>query len=351
MNHIGQKIKELRKKKDMTQEKLAYYLNVSFQAVSKWETGISAPDISMIVPISRLLGVSTDELLGVGMTEYDKRKDELRELWGNTWETGDTAKRYEISKTAVQEYPGNFEFLVWLADASSEYAIHNCEYDSQEQREYFENAIKYYEIIIEDCNDEDIRNDAIYGYIMSLSDVGRRGEGIELAKQHPKADELLEWCLTGDEYVIHIQEMTFRYLEKLLLKLTDSKFNVEKCKAAENVIKAIIDDGNYLFFHDRLMTCCMWQAMGLTREKRYDEAIEMLKKSYKHAVSYYEVKEKSRIAPIPYTCQAFNKLTCDAKEISVSGTGTAIDDFREYLTWKAFDDLRDNPEFLELVKL
>ncbi|MBQ8275709.1 MAG: helix-turn-helix transcriptional regulator [Clostridia bacterium] len=41
MVHIGAKIKELRKKKDMTQEKLAEYLCVSFQAVSKWETGVS----------------------------------------------------------------------------------------------------------------------------------------------------------------------------------------------------------------------------------------------------------------------------------------------------------------------
>lgn len=41
MAHIGIKIKELRKKKDMTQEKLAEYLHVSFQAVSKWETGDS----------------------------------------------------------------------------------------------------------------------------------------------------------------------------------------------------------------------------------------------------------------------------------------------------------------------
>ena len=39
MTHIGLKIKDLRKKKDMTQEKLAEYLNVSFPAVSKWETG------------------------------------------------------------------------------------------------------------------------------------------------------------------------------------------------------------------------------------------------------------------------------------------------------------------------
>lgn len=41
MNGIGQKIKDLRKKADMTQDRLADYLGVSAQAVSKWELGVS----------------------------------------------------------------------------------------------------------------------------------------------------------------------------------------------------------------------------------------------------------------------------------------------------------------------
>ena len=50
MDHIGQKIKELRKKADMTQDRLADYLGVSAQAVSKWECDISTPDLSLIPP-------------------------------------------------------------------------------------------------------------------------------------------------------------------------------------------------------------------------------------------------------------------------------------------------------------
>ncbi|MBQ4193831.1 MAG: helix-turn-helix transcriptional regulator, partial [Clostridia bacterium] len=60
MEHIGQKIKDLRKKADLTQDRLADYLGVSAQAVSKWECGIATPDLSLIAPLCRVLGCSAD---------------------------------------------------------------------------------------------------------------------------------------------------------------------------------------------------------------------------------------------------------------------------------------------------
>ena len=61
---VGKKIYELRKSKDMTQEKLASEMGVSIAAVSKWETGNSIPDIVMLCSIADFFDVSTDELLG-----------------------------------------------------------------------------------------------------------------------------------------------------------------------------------------------------------------------------------------------------------------------------------------------
>ena len=68
---LGERIKELRKKNDFTQEKLADYLCVSYQAVSKWECGLSSPDIALLVPLAKLLKVTTDELLGAIEKETD----------------------------------------------------------------------------------------------------------------------------------------------------------------------------------------------------------------------------------------------------------------------------------------
>lgn len=60
---IGDKIKLLRRKRKLTQSQLANELNVTAQAVSKWEKGLSYPDIETIIKISEFFGVTTDYLL------------------------------------------------------------------------------------------------------------------------------------------------------------------------------------------------------------------------------------------------------------------------------------------------
>lgn len=61
---FGQRFQRLRKKANLTQEEVATKLNITAQAVSKWENDVSAPDISVLVEISDILGVTLNELLG-----------------------------------------------------------------------------------------------------------------------------------------------------------------------------------------------------------------------------------------------------------------------------------------------
>ena len=70
---IGKKIAELRRAKGFTQEGLADKLNVSAQAVSKWENDLSCPDILLLPEIASLLGATVDELL----SREPKRETEL----------------------------------------------------------------------------------------------------------------------------------------------------------------------------------------------------------------------------------------------------------------------------------
>ena len=63
LQSIGQTIKKLRKERNLTQEELAEQLNVTAQAVSKWENGTSDPSTSNLFALAKLFGVSVEDLL------------------------------------------------------------------------------------------------------------------------------------------------------------------------------------------------------------------------------------------------------------------------------------------------
>ena len=82
MDTIGKRISEYRKKKNLKQDELAEMLGVSPQAVSKWENDLSCPDISLLPELSRILGVSIDEIVQgkkeepiVSILPEEQRKD------------------------------------------------------------------------------------------------------------------------------------------------------------------------------------------------------------------------------------------------------------------------------------
>ena len=77
---LSEKIINLRKSRGWSQEELAERLNVSRQSVSKWESGVSNPDLDKIVAMSTLFGVSTDYLLkDVTAEEKEPIRDFARE--------------------------------------------------------------------------------------------------------------------------------------------------------------------------------------------------------------------------------------------------------------------------------
>ncbi len=79
---IGENIRNFRKKNDLTQETLADRLGVTYQSVSRWENGITYPDLELIPAIAEVLAVTVDELLGMPQIEKENRAvqtfDELR---------------------------------------------------------------------------------------------------------------------------------------------------------------------------------------------------------------------------------------------------------------------------------
>ncbi len=131
--NMGQIIRRLRKEKNFTQEELAEQLGISSQAVSKWESGASLPDISQVVPLANLFGVPTDVLFGIYGNDNSKdimsRLEEIYRICDSCkdGEEGTTALVVlDKYREAMRLYPNNAAILT-EAMAFAEMVI-SCNY-------------------------------------------------------------------------------------------------------------------------------------------------------------------------------------------------------------------------------
>ena len=81
---IGKLIAKLRKEQGLTQSELGAKVNVGFKAVSKWERGITCPDISIINELSKILGITSDELLTGELNKENREKYKNKRPKNNT---------------------------------------------------------------------------------------------------------------------------------------------------------------------------------------------------------------------------------------------------------------------------
>lgn len=99
----GQLITELRKEKGLTQKQLAEALNVTDKAVSKWERGLSFPDISMLEPISQTLDISIMELLAGERKGEDEplTREEAQQIIKESVELSDEEIRHKRERSRL----------------------------------------------------------------------------------------------------------------------------------------------------------------------------------------------------------------------------------------------------------
>ena len=111
---FGDNFKKYRKLSGLTQDEIARFLMVTPQAVSKWETGSGTPDISMLVPIAELFGISTDELLGRVNTLTDTT---LQEIY-----TAEESRKDKYDKyiELLKSNPNNEKILLMLLSLAAE---------------------------------------------------------------------------------------------------------------------------------------------------------------------------------------------------------------------------------------
>lgn len=215
MTHFNEKIKKLRKGKDMTQEQLAEYLCVSPQAISRWETGATCPDISALPQIAELFGITIDELLGV--SDKEKRK-EINSVIADAEEMIDNGDAEEATvklREALNKYPNNERLLCSLM-----YGLYVASEDEDLCKEYDAEIVSIAYRIHQHSTDDDSRNEARRILFRHYCDTNRKAEALQIADSMARMETCLErniyWALEGTQRLDYLKERIVDDLKYLL---------------------------------------------------------------------------------------------------------------------------------------
>lgn len=363
MLKIGDKIKSLRKAQDITQEKLAAYLNISYQAVSKWENGTALPDITLVPQIANFFGVSADELLCMKEIEETEELKEYEKIYRENNRLGKMLDKIVLCREVLAKHPRNYQWMLNLSYALTQYT------DTDEHRQYSlkhgfrEEAISICERILEDCTIDSIRHGAIQILCYGYTDVGKEDLALELAYEMPNMflskEHLLTHIYRGEKQILKCQELLLSMIDSssgiigmlvsngLMGKELSILQKIELIETANNLYKLILkDDNNSLYYNCRLChnysrLAELWCESGNT-----EKAMENLLLAEKAATNYdacdslTEQKYKSLLA---------NRCTFNPKTVGRNWEGTETGMLLNILQRKVFDSIRETEDFKQLI--
>ncbi len=293
--YLGENLKRLRKEKGLTQEKLADFFGVSFQAVSKWERGETFPDITILPAIASFFGVTVDDMLGVGRAEREQRVQYYVDEYYRLWKPDDVSKVRAKMKEAITEFPGDFRLLVRYLNA----LINEKNTANEGALEILDEARTIYENINEYCTEDSIRiwaKKLICMLYKRLSFVEK--SGIHLSDMEKILDEM-PLMQNGRDFVSTIlypagekhREACKNTVRELMYLFGGAISNgffwpseytpEEKFGAAKTLIsvyEAVYPDGDYGKSSLYAINTCLHAGNYAYRCGRHEEAVTYLKK-------------------------------------------------------------------------
>ena len=307
---IGQKIRLLRKNNDVTQDKLAAYLGVTPQAVSRWESEICYPDIETLPQIADFFGVGMDELLC-----YDsvQKETKIREFLAEAEKFEDEEKLAEcldLLREAYAEIPSSFEIQLELAKVLS--ALFS---EGKTKKNDLAEAVSLCNHILEYCTDDEIRDEtkktlcAIYSHQVKNSqmaiDIAEKLHGMSYSKEIVKAT-----VLTGEfafkQAQINIMEFAdnmwwHMYNIACVPDISEDRYSIDqKIEIMKKGIDlfAVIFDGNYLYYNDRLANSYRQLAMLYLVKGERESALDAIEKMADFAIAFDSLPESDTYSSV-----------------------------------------------------
>ena len=296
---IGEKLRLLRRKNDVTQERLAEYLGVTPQAVSRWESGVCYPDMETLPHIADFFTISMDELFS-----YDGQQTELTaKTYLDQVDYLTDRGRYEEALTllrgAVAAMPSHYGLQLALASVLSDLADQAEEPDEALLNE----AVSICERILTDCTDDGLRDKTkktlcgIYSH--QLDDPKRAQEIADRLHSLSFSREIVRaTMLTGDVAFRQAQENLILFADNIWWHLYNlacvPSISGNHYTMAEKIailkkgidLFEVIFDGGYLFYADRLANSYRQLSMFYIADGKIDAALDCFEKMADYAIAF-----------------------------------------------------------------
>ena len=217
---LSQNIRAFRKQRKLTQEQLAEALGVTTGAVYKWESGLSAPELNLLLELADLFDVSVDALLGYGMK--DNRMTAILHRLAALCRSGDAAALAEAEKALVR-YPNAFEIVHGCAQT---YHIFGTD---QNNKEMLRRALALYEhalVLIPQNTKPSVSPFTIYGEMgIAYLRLEEPEKGLDLLIQHNAGGMFNDTIGTSLSMFLHRPEEAEPYLSAALLQSVATLIN------------------------------------------------------------------------------------------------------------------------------
>jgi len=371
---IGKRIKALRKRDDVTQDKLAEVLGVTSQAISKWENETGYPDIEYITPIANFFNVTIDELFGHDSAEKERKIkqycDRYDEMYRN-WESEDD--RVAIMRQALAEYPGEEKLLVrlatalwykWLDGLESCYVVIDGKYTYDAARckaqKGWEESAQIMEELLSTSVDNAIRSECRDILIRLYGDIGEKERVYQLAEYCPDCkSQHLYAAFNGkydEEARLHSQYLLqsgLFYLRVHLPKQThDPVINAEALTKIIDLYRFVFRDENFGFFHANMEDLYLNLAENLVRQGKTEDALTALENAYIHATGFDAYLDKVRLdGEYAYTSAFTDALKDVAADIyATKAVPELLDQILLDKNAPYYRKLSGNPRFEKLIE-
>ena len=217
---LAENIRSWRKQRKMTQEQLADALGVTVGAVYKWESGLSVPELNLIVEMADFFDISVDALLGYQMK--DNRLDSIAERLYAYCRTLDPAALAEAEK-ALGRYPHSFRIVYTCADIYLSYG--GSSHDPRLLRRALE-LLEQARVLLPQNDNPRISEVTICGHMaMVFFHLGEQEKAVELMKRNNAGGHFSEEIGSALAAFMHRPEEAVLFLSEAMVKGMTSLLN------------------------------------------------------------------------------------------------------------------------------